>query len=41
VEPESRDVHIFDDLSRIQRGQLHPLPFGMLRLDSSQGSRFE
>ena len=39
VQTEPRDVHVLDDLGRIEGSQLHSQPLRMLRLASGQGTR--
>lgn len=41
VESKPWDVHVLDGVCRIQGGQLHPQPFGMIGLDARSNAGFE
>jgi hypothetical protein len=39
MKPKTSDVHIINDLRRVQRHQLHPEPLRVMRLDSGVAPR--
>jgi hypothetical protein len=39
MKPKARDVHVIDDLRRVERYQLYPQPLCMMRLNAGLGPR--
>ena len=39
MKPKASDVHIIDDLRRVERHQLHPEPLRVMRLDAGLAPR--
>jgi hypothetical protein len=39
MKPKASDVHIFDDLRRVERHQMHPKPLRVMWLDAGLASR--